>query len=263
MNLTSIKDALHSGMTTIGTFFTNNGPEIAVGFGAAGILTTAGLSIWGTVKAVRAVDKCKEEKNEKKEDFTVKDVVKVSWKYYIPAGLTASLSLTSLLLGYKAQFDKSATLATAYALSENTLAEYKKKVVDAIGKEKEDKIEQEIAEERVNRDIKINDIPVIANDEDVLCYDALTGRFYASSINKIKEVILQLNTDRLLNGDVALNDYYYGVGLAGVKIGENMGWRQIDQPIEASFRSGIAEDNRPYIYVSFDVVPLCNYTNRF
>lgn len=71
------------------------GPEIAVGVGIAGMITTTVLAVKATPKALKLIDEAKKEKAEEEEAVELKptEIVKVAWKPYIPAMISGALSI--------------------------------------------------------------------------------------------------------------------------------------------------------------------------
>ena len=88
-------------------------------------------------------------------------------------------------------------LAGAYKLSESALLEYRNKVVEVVGEEKEKEIRDSIAKDRVE------DRPVITclGKDDYLCYDMLSGRYFKSDIDKIQKAVNDMNY-KLLNDNI-------------------------------------------------------------
>lgn len=61
------------------------GPEIAVGVGIAGMITTTVLAVKATPKALKLIDEAKKEKAEEAVELKPTEMVKVAWKPYVPA----------------------------------------------------------------------------------------------------------------------------------------------------------------------------------
>ena len=110
-------------------------PTVLTAVGIAGMVTSVVLAVKGTVKATRKIDAIKSER--KIDKISKKEVVKNTWKYYIPTGVGVITSGICLIASNRFSAKKITALATAYKLSENVFSEYKKEVVNSIGKEAE------------------------------------------------------------------------------------------------------------------------------
>ena len=102
-------------------------PEILVGFGIAGMLTTTVLAVKATPKALRLIEEKKKEEGVDK--LTPVETVKVAWKCYIPAAAVATVSTGCLIGASSISGRRNAVLATAYKLAETAHKEYKEKVL--------------------------------------------------------------------------------------------------------------------------------------
>lgn len=96
-------------------------PEILMGIGIAGMITTTVMAVKATPKAITLLeDGALDEKKPM-------DVIKITWKCYIPAIITGAISVTCLIGASSVNLRRNAALATAYTLSESTLREYQKR----------------------------------------------------------------------------------------------------------------------------------------
>ena len=77
------------------TAISKHSPEILIGFGIAGMLSSTVLAVTATPKAMKLIEEKKHEKGVDK--LTVKETVKVAWKCYIPAATTAAASTACLI----------------------------------------------------------------------------------------------------------------------------------------------------------------------
>lgn len=198
-----------------------HGPEIATGVGIALGVSTTILAVKATPKAVRLLDERKAE--EGVEKLPPVEVIKTTWKCYIPALATGVLSVTCLILASTTNKKRQAALAAAYALSETTLKEYREKVVETVGEEKEKEVREAVAKDRIERE-PVRDIPAMDN-EDWLCYEMLTGRYFKSNKNKIDKALNDINYQMLNHNYVSLNDFFGLLGIPSADIGYYLGWR--------------------------------------
>ncbi len=224
-------------------------PEILVGIGLAGMLTSTILAAKATPTALDILEQHEDE------DLTKFDKVKLTWKCYVPAAISYCTSTACIIASMNVNLRRNAVLAGAYKVSEAALLEYRNKVVDVLGEEKEKEIRASIAKDRIDRDIHADNSIVMIGKDDNLCYDVLSGRYFNSSIDKIKKAMNDMNY-RLLNDNIlSLNEFYNEIGLRSTDIGYEKGWNISDGMIDISFSSIISENDQPCIAMHFENEP--------
>ena len=219
-------------------------PEILVGIGLAGMLTS-------TVLAVKATPKALDILAQEEEELTTVEKVKKTWKCYIPATIGYCTSAACIIAATTTQNNRGAMLAGAYKLSESALLEYRNKVVEVVGEEKEKEIRDSIAQDRVDAQ------PVVTclGKGDYLCYDMLSGRYFKSDIDRIQKVVNEMNYKLLNDNILSLNEFYYELGMKATDMGYEQGWDISKGMIEVSFSSTISENDEPCIVMHFDNPP--------
>ena len=233
-------------------------PEILTGLGIAGMITTTVLAVKATPKALELLEEKRQE--EDRYDLTALETVKTCWKPYVPAAVTATVSVACLIGANSVNARRNAALATAYQLSTTALNEYKEKVVETIGEKKAKTIKDKVAQEKVEKN-PVSKTEVIVTDKGkTLCYDAWTGRYFESDIDCIKRAANELNR-RMTTGEmyISLNDFYDEIGLQRSRMGDDLGWNVCDSMIELDFSAQIADDGRPCIVVDYMVAPRYDY----
>lgn len=241
------------------TVLAKHSPEILTGIGIAGMLATTVMAVKATPKAIKLLEKKKAE-NEF-EDLTVIDIIKTTWKCYIPAVVTGATSTACLIGASSINVRRNAAIATAYNLSHVALSEYKEKVLETVGEKKEQLIRDSIAKEKLESDPVSSREVVITEKGDTLCYDGIFGRYFKSDIDTIKRAINAINR-KIVCGDmyVSLNDFYSEIGLSPTRIGYDLGWNIDDGEIELDFSSQLAEDGTPCLVIEYNVAPKYNYS---
>ena len=234
-------------------------PEILTGIGIAGMITTTVLAVRATPKALRQIEEFKECVLLEDEEITPIDAVKVAWKPYIPAAITGVFSIACLIGANSVNARRNAALATAYKLSETAFSEYKEKVIETIGEKKEKTVRDEVAKSRVEKNPVSTTEVIVTEKGNTLCYDAISGRYFKSDIDKIKKAENILNKRLLTEDYISLNEFYNELGLDDTRLGEDLGWNVIDGLIEFDFSSQIAEDGTPCIVVDYKVAPKRGY----
>lgn len=232
-------------------------PEILTGIGIASMITSTVLAIKATPKAFMIL----EEKKYEEDIDTVKplDAVKATWKCYIPTVVTGVVGVTCLVCSNRVSARRNAAIAAAYAISESTLKEYKDKVVETIGEEKEREVRQSIAQDRAEREPKLD---AIQNDiwEDCPCLEALTNTPFMSNEIKLRKALNDLNY-KIRNHDYAsLNEWFDMIEIERVGIGDDLGWRvDVHGQIDLDIYPGKTKNGTACLIVDYMQRPTYNY----
>ena len=120
---------------SVKTATVKHSPEILTGVGIAGMVTTTVMAVRATPKAIQLLDE--EKRRQHANKLEPMDVVKTAWKCYIPAAVTGTVSVACLIGASSVNARRNAALTAAYTISESTLRDYQKKVVETIGEKKE------------------------------------------------------------------------------------------------------------------------------
>lgn len=242
------------------TLVSNNSPVILTAIGVTGTLTTAylaGKASWNASRVVRN-EEAKRRLNNPAESpesvLTNREKFDMVWKLYIPAVTTGAATCTSIIFANRIGTKRAAALATAYSLSERAYAEYREKVVDEIGKEKDENIRKEIAKERIAANPP-TELFLNAEGGKVLCHDAYTGRYFLSSKNDIEQARNEINYQINKSDTATLADFYQKVGLEPTSVSDEMGWNS-EKQLEILWAPTVAPDGRPALSYDFAVVPI-------
>ena len=234
-----------------------NSPEILTGVGIAGMVTTTVLAVRATPKAMRLIEQKRWE--EDADELTPIETIKSTWKCYIPAFVTGSFSVACIVMANKASVRRSAALATTYSLSETALKDYRAKVIETMGDEKDVEVREAIVKDKMERDPVTNNEVIIIDGSGVLCYDAYTGRYFESSKDVITKAENTLNREMRDSMYVSLNDFYYEIGLKPIKDGDDIGWNIDNGYIDIVYSSQLADDGRPCLAIDYLVGPRYDY----
>lgn len=239
------------------TAISKHSPEILIGFGIAGMLSSTVLAVTATPKAMKLIEEKKHEKGVDK--LTVKETVKVTWKCYIPAATTTAVSTACLIGASSIHAKRNAVLATAYKIAETTHREYREKVIETIGEKKEQAIKDKIDKEKLEKN-PVNTCEVIITDDgDTLCYDSHSGRYFKININRLKRIENELNRQIYSENYYSLNDLYREIGLEPIKLGDDLGWNMDDGYIALELGSQLTADDRPCVVIRYSVKPKYDY----
>ena len=270
------KTGLMHAVTGVVSSMQKHSPEILLGIGIAGMVTTAVLAAKATPKATKLVEEEIERQNdilvaeadesddvevELVEKLPFKETFKVSWKAYIPAVVIGTISIACLIGSNSMHSKQKAVLATAYKLSEAALLEYKGKVIETIGEEKEKVIREKIIQEKIDKDPVSSKQVIITKAGDTLCYDAISGRYFKSDLNKIESAVNELNRRMLSDMYVSLNDFYDELGLGMTDLGDGLGWNLHREGfIEPDYSSHVTDEGSPALVISYRVAPRYDFS---
>lgn len=230
-----------------------------IGFGAATVV----LAVKETPKALVLVEEKKreiaDETGERVESLHPVDVVKTTWKCYIPAITTGVLSVLCITGANSIHVRRNATLMAAYALTDSSFREYRDKVVETIGEKKEKTVREAIAQDKLDKDPVTNKEVFITEKGQTLCYDALNGRYFKSDQNDVERAVNAVNRIMVNHNYVSLNNLYYELGLEGTKLGNELGWNIDMGTIKVDYHAMLAKDGTPCLVVDFDKYPIYDY----
>lgn len=232
---------------------TKHSPKIFTVLGIGGFITTAVLSGKATIKAVEVIEQRKELLQTDK--LPPVEIVKATYKCYIPAIATGMLSTACILGANSVQSKRTAAIATAYQIAQTGIREYKDAVIETIGEEKEKEIKEKAISKHVNEQSSVNKQTVIVDSHDVLCYDEFTGRLFSSNKNAIERAKNEINARIYHDNYATLNEFYVEIGLDPVEVGNLLGWNVDDRSIDIEYGSFITQDGKPCLTIGFDKPP--------
>ena len=245
-------------------FTKEHNPEILVGLGVAGMMTS-------TVLAVKATPKALDIMEDKKADLGVtyltrKEIAQATWKLYAPSIGVGLASAACIILGTSNSIKRNTALATVYALSESTLREYQSKAKEMLGEEKAAELDREVSKSRVKK----REVTTVVETEgseyihhtgngDTLVYDSLSGRYFRSSMNAIESAVNLINKSLLNDYIMTLNEFYNELGVPTIGAGSLIGWKSDKELLEVSFESDVDKNGNPYLILSYKNRPIPVY----
>lgn len=246
----------------LGHFVSRNSPAILMGMSLAGLVSTAYLAHKAGQKAKAQID---ETEAERGAPLTPKEKVQLTWMNYIPPALSCGATVAFIIGGNTVHVKRQAALVTAVSLGETALSEYKEKMVEALGKNKERKVSDEIVQTNVNKAVEEGKFAKLAvpNDErqEIYVFDTFSGRPFVSTIEKIHKAANEVARECINNDYANLNLFYNKIGLSEIPIGEEVGWNN-SHPIEidtTSARVDPENESRALIAINYTNKPRVGY----
>lgn len=236
-------------------------PIILTGFGIAGMYASVCSAVKATPKALAILDIHRQREDQGLEErLTNLEVVKLTWKCYIPTAIMLGLSTACLIGANTVNGKQKAVLATAYALSETALREYKDKVIEIVP-EKVEKIKEAVAQEKINKQPKKDREVVITTKGDHLCFEPLSSRYLKTSVEELERCVNDLNMRMRSENSVSVNDWFDAIGLKEIdgSLGDEAGWNMDDGYIDISLTSAIADDGTPCLVITYNNPPKYGY----
>lgn len=235
-------------------FLKSNSPEILTALGVSGVVTTAYLASKASFKASEMIYK-DESVGGVADDpkQRIKERTKLVWKCYIPAGVSGVLTVGCIIGATKASGARTAAAVTAYSITEKAFGDYREKVVEQIGKGKEQKIRDDIAQDQVSKKPPTAQELIIVGPGYVLCCELFTHRYFRSNMETLRKAQNDINARIVSDMYVVLDEFYDLIGLAHTSNSNNIGWDSA-KLMELQFSSVLAEGGEPCL--SFDY----NYT---
>lgn len=230
-----------------------NAPEILIGMGLAGMLSSTIFAVRATPKALRILEE--EQHRNKDYELTNWDKVKLTYKNYIPAAVGYSLSAACIISARNITSKKNIALMSACSISERVLSDYREKVVESIGVDKEREIRDSVSKRTIERNPIENSNVIFTGSGDTTCYDPISGRYFKCSIEKIKSAVNNLNFTMLNDMYVSVNDLYDLIGLSDTASGDIMGWNVNDGQLEIHFSAQLTEDGQPCLVMDPVIFP--------
>lgn len=239
-----------------------NSPAILTALGAVGVGATAYLAGRATYRAINTLDSAEIQRalgsgDDFDQEFTLKEKSNLVWKHYIPPVAVGVLSVTAIIGANRIGARRAAAVATAYAIVEKAAVEYREKVVEVLGQDKEQKLRDEIQAKRIE-DLpeRVGTMVILGGKQ--LCYDSFSDRPFESSMEEIKHGINRANHQLLNEGYISLTDYYGHIGVERTKFSDEVGWDS-DNLIDVHFTSTLMSDGRTALTCDLRRDPVPDY----
>ena len=104
---------------------------------------------------------------------------------------------------------------------------------------------------------------IFAGTGEVLCYDMLTGRYFQSTVEKIKHAENKINHELVHFMSASLTDFYDELGLPPTTYTDSVGWNGVDADLfRVVLSTTMSTDNRPCIALDFERAPVPEYSSH-
>lgn len=238
-------------------FLKKNTSTILTCAGVAGVIATSATAVKATPKALALLENAKEEKGE---ELTKTEKVKVVGPAYIPAILIGVSTIACIFGANALNKRQQAALMSAYALLDNSYKNYKKKVEELYGKDADGHIKEEIAKDKYNKD------PYQVEDGIQLFYDEFSQRYFNATTERVLRAEHEINRMLSIDYGVCLNEFYELLGIDRVDYGDYLGWSggEITESygycwIDFHHEKVIMDDGLECTIIYMDMEPIFNF----
>lgn len=241
-------------LDVVGKAIVKNSPTILTAVGITGMVAAAVIACRETPKAIQMM-----EKKEKPFDKAVEGA-----KVYWPAALVGVTSAGCLIAANSINLKRQLAALAVASLSEGRLKEYQDAVKRTLGEKKEDEIKGEVAKSALaHTDGSEHQTVIFTGNGDSLCFDAVSGRYFKSNIEKVRQAVNRVNKSMLDTGGACLNDFYEELDLPPIKLGDMLGWSYENKGdlLEVSFSSQLDPDHVPCLVLDYSIAP--TYWNEY
>ena len=125
-----------------------HGSTILTYASVAGVIGTGVMVAKATPKALQVLELAEEEKGEK---LTLLEKINVAGPVYIPSVLIGASTIACIIGSNVLNRQKQASMASAYALLNQSFKDYKSKVNDIYGEDADARVEEELAKDAAPR----------------------------------------------------------------------------------------------------------------
>lgn len=186
-------------------------PQVLTGMAAAGEVATIGCAISDTMKASKYIS------SDKKN---VKEIAKC----YVPTAVAGAFTLACIFGANKSHLRLEALMGTALAGA----YEYRDKVKEVIGKEKEKDIYNEHQKAKASKEMNEKLPPWEADSGKMWCYEPISKQYFQTTMEKLLWAELILNKELNSTWGIRFNKYLKLIGCKPYKHGEQIGWFACD-----------------------------------
>lgn len=215
-------------------------PTILTCIGAVGMVATVVLAVRATPKALRLIEAAEDRRDDPnltQESLTKTEIIKTTWKCYIPATVTGTATLVCIFGANILNRRQQASLVSAYALVSRSYNDYKRKVKEICGEDAHKQVMASLVAEKSTKPPlyagtlgKMTSLGFDeAHEEELLFYDAISERYFQATISQVLQAEYHLNRNFALGGGfTSLNQFYDFLGIDKVPGGDEIGWMVSD-----------------------------------
>jgi len=238
---------------SFGDWLKKASPTILTILGAVGTVATAVMAVKATPDALERRDQAQKDKGAQK--LTVLETVKAETPAYLPAAAVGVGTIGCIFGANILSQKQQASLASAYALLDQTYRKYKGKVKSLFGEEGDHIVERAV--EQDDKNIEEDRPPW---DEVQTFYFEPYGKFFERTMEQVFQAEYHINRNLMLKQCVTVNEFLDFLELEHVDGGDEFGWNLWDG--EAFYGYSWIDFNHRY-FVTDDGLTVCSIDMPF
>lgn len=244
-------------------FWAAHGTKVMTTGAIAGLVTTTYFTADATLKASQLIAEKENdltwdtiETKEPRTELDTQEKFDLVWRLYIPAGVSFVATLGCILTLHRTGVQQTAAATAMYTMTEHAYSNYRKKVAENIGEKKEEGIRDDIAADVVaNTPVPEPGGVINTGQGMVLCMDAVSGRYFYSSVEAIRRAENDINRRLIQEMAISLSEFYDLLGLDNTSISDDIGWCS-DDMLDVHISSTLTSDDKPCVYIDYDAKPM-------
>lgn len=252
-------------------FAGDNAAALLTAGGVVGVVGTGVLSgragyKLGTVSMQKKIDELAESLDDMdpetnpyltvgETEVAKKDIVVAAIPELIPPVVTGAATIAAIIYSNRMSAQKAAALAAAYGLVERNFSDYKEKVSEKLTGPKRDAVKDEIAQDAVDRTGGHDKVVVIEGE--VLCFDVNAGRYFNSTVERIRQAANTTNAEVINRGFASVSFFYDELDLEGAPWADAVGFgpdNMLELDISTTLKGG-----KPCVTINFVKPPQTEY----
>lgn len=208
-------------------YLKQSSPAILTCLGAVGVITTAVLAVKSTPRASELI-KADSRVNHDGDPhaYTKLEAIQSCWKCYIPATLIGLSTIACIFGANVLNKRNQASLASAYAMLNESYQRYRKAANTVYGEDADSKIKAQMAKDTyVSADgYSVYYADLDPESEKILCYDLYSQRYFTATMAAVLNAQYHVNRNLCLRGNTTINEFYEFLGIEPINHGDEIGW---------------------------------------
>jgi hypothetical protein len=234
----------------------DNSPTILTAVAVVGVATTAIMAVKATPRAIKILEVAQTKSNPVL--LTPQEKLRLIAPCYIPSSMVGIATMACIIGVNSVHAKRQAALISAYTLTENAFKDYQAKVAETIGEGKEQKVRDELAQDKVNQHPPATSDIIITGNGDVLFMDSLSNQYFESTYEKVKRAENDLNRKLIRDPYASLNEFYDFLSIPNNDMGEELGWKG-GEDIELNVSATVTPDKKACLVLNYSVKPIRKY----
>ena len=234
-------------------FIDKNLPTICTAGSVLATVAAVVLASDAGAEAASIIEEYAKDHDLEAKDVPIAEKVRLTWKCYAKAAAAAGTSAGLAIAANHVNLKRITALGAAYSIADTKLREYKEHVTEKLGEKSEKVVRDDIAHDMVT--LTPMDTVLNTGQGNTLCYDCVSGRYFMSSVEAIRQAANTLNYAMFSEMNETLNYFYELINLPEVKIGDMLGWN-VDDPLNVNFHAVLKDEHTPVIAIEYDLKPI-------